>query len=129
MPFSADALIDRLPKLLPQSEYHGDFSLDNIIYHETEGFYLIDPLTSVYDSWVFDLAKLRQDLQCKWFLRHTTLALDAKLASIREQLQKNCDWMDNQYLLILMLCRILPYSTDTKDQQWLLTEINKLWKS
>ena len=129
LPFSADTLIDRLPKFLPQSEYHGVLSLDNIIYHETDGFYLIDPLTSVYDSWVFDLAKLRQDLQCKWFLRNNTLALDAKLAIIQDQLQQHCGWMNNQYLLILMLCRILPYSTDTKDQQWLLTEIYKLWKS
>jgi tRNA A-37 threonylcarbamoyl transferase component Bud32 len=128
LPFNTDSLIDRLPKFLPQSEYHGDFCLDNIVFHETQGFYLIDPLTSVYDSWVFDLAKLRQDLQCKWFLRHTTLALDAKLATIQEQLTKQYDFVDNPYLLVLMLCRILPYSTNPKDQQWLLTEIHKLWK-
>lgn len=128
LPFTKTTLINKLPKILPQSEYHGDLSLDNIIYNKKTGFYFIDPLTSVYDSWVFDITKLRQDLHCGWFIRHNNIALDAKLTSISDRLQKICPWFNDPFLLILMLLRILPYANDKKDQQWLLTHIYQLWK-
>ena len=32
MPFSKEELITKLPKVLPQSTYHGDFTLENILY-------------------------------------------------------------------------------------------------
>ena len=59
MPFTANELYAKLPKTLPSSEYHGDFTLENILYSLKDDFVLIDPLTTEYDSYVFDLAKLR----------------------------------------------------------------------
>ena len=39
---------------MPQTTYHGDFTLENLIYDGDE-FIMIDPVTIEYDSYVFDL--------------------------------------------------------------------------
>jgi len=128
MPFTADELIDKLPKILPASEYHGDFTLENILYDtKNDKFVLIDPLTTEFDSFVFDLAKLRQDLVCKWFIRNDDVYLDSKLYLIIDKLN-NFVHNENHYLLILMLMRVLPYSTNEKDKEYLMREVRRLWK-
>ena len=128
LPFTYDELISKLPKKLPWSEYHGDFTLENILYDTNNSrFVLIDPLTTEYDSYIFDLAKLRQDLICKWFIRYDSLFLDSKLQSIYDSL-KCYEHFENDYLLILMLMRVLPYTKDEKDKNYLLNEVRKLWK-
>lgn len=125
LPFTADELHDKLPKILPSSEYHGDFTLENILFRINNGFILIDPLTTEYDSYVFDLAKLMQDIKCKWFIRNGDYYLDSKL-NILENLCKNYTHY-NDYLLILMLMRVLPY-TNSDDTYFIEGEIKKLWK-
>lgn len=126
--FSKNELIDKLPKILPCSNYHGDLTLENIIYNtQTNQFYLIDPLTTEYDSYVFDLAKLQQDIKCKWFIRNDQIYLESKLNVLSEFLEKNFSYYNNNYILILMLLRVLPYTTD-KDQIFIINEVNKLWK-
>jgi len=128
LPFTSEQLIDRLPKKLPWSEYHGDFTLENVLYDTNNSrFVLIDPLTTEYDSYIFDLAKLRQDLVCKWFVRHDSLFLDSKLQSIYDSL-KIYDHFENDYLLLLMLLRVLPYTKNDNDKNYLLNEVRKLWK-
>ena len=128
MPFTADELIDKLPKILPASEYHGDFTLENILYDtKNDKFVLIDPLTTEFDSFVFDLAKLRQDLVCKWFIRNDDVYLDSKLYLILDKLN-NFVHNENHYLLILMLMRVLPYTTNEKDKEYLMREVRRLWK-
>jgi tRNA A-37 threonylcarbamoyl transferase component Bud32 len=128
MPFTADELIDKLPKILPASEYHGDFTLENILYDtKNDKFVLIDPLTTEFDSFVFDLAKLRQDLVCKWFIRNDDVYLDSKLYLIIDKLN-NFVHNENHYLLILMLMRVLPYTTNEKDKEYLMREVRRLWK-
>ena len=67
MLFTKEQLLEKLPKRLPRSKYFGDLTLENIIYGEDGQFYFIDGMTSEYDSYIFDIAKLRQDLECKWF--------------------------------------------------------------
>ena len=62
IPFTKEELIARLPKKLPCSQYHGDLTLENILYSNQE-FHMIDAVTIEYDSYVFDIAKLRQDLE------------------------------------------------------------------
>lgn len=128
MPFTADELLSKLPKILPMSEYHGDFTLENILYDTSKkDFVLIDPLTTEYDSFVFDLAKLRQDLVCKWFIRNDNVYLDSKLYAIMDKLNEFVH-IKNQYLLILMLMRVLPYTHNEKDKEFLMTEVRRLWK-
>ena len=125
-PFTKDELIDRLPKFLPKSTYHGDLTLDNII-HTSDKFYMIDAITSEYDSFIFDIAKLRQDLECKWFIRNYDLKLDVKLKNLQDDILSYFPNSDDDNLLILMLLRVYPY-VDVNDKDYILKEIKRLWK-
>ncbi len=128
LPFTKEELYEKLPKVLPQSSYHGDLTLENIIFNTvTKDFVLIDPLTTDYNSYVFDIAKLKQDLICKWFIRNDEYHFDSKLKIILEGLNQ-FKYHDNNYLLILMLMRVIPYTKNKSDEDFLLTEMRKLWK-
>jgi hypothetical protein len=128
LPFTCEQLIDKLPKTLPWTEYHGDLTLENVLYDTNNSrFVLIDPLTTEYDSYIFDLAKIRQDLVCKWFIRNDSVFLDSKLQSIYDNL-KSYEYFENNYLLILMLMRVLPYTKNEKDKDYLMNGVKKLWK-
>jgi len=128
LPFTRQELIDKLPKVLPQSEYHGDLTLENIIKTDDK-FYMIDAVTIEYDSWVFDIAKLRQDLDCRWFLRESNLMLDVKLKNIQNKILELFPLANNDYLLILMLIRVLAHAPkESFENKFILKEINKLWK-
>ena len=128
MPFTKHDLIARLPKVLPKSTYHGDFTLENIL-HTNVGFVMIDPVTIEYDSYVFDIAKLRQDLDCKWFLRNTDMKLDTKLEILNSKLRKMYEEYINDYLLILMLLRVyLHTKPGDSDHLFIMKEIYRLWK-
>ena len=127
LPFTKEELISKLPKILPCTTYHGDLTLENIMYSRGK-FYMIDPMQSPYDSYIFDIAKMRQDLQCKWFLRHTDIKLDTKISSIQSKILNVFPEANNDYLLILMLLRVYPYTKSEFDNQFILREINKLWK-
>jgi RIO-like serine/threonine protein kinase len=96
-PFNAEQLLERIPKVLQSSNYHGDLTLENIIYTSDRGFFLIDCTTIEYDSYIFDIAKLRQDLELGWFTRKDNLMLDVKTKHI----QKNC-WKSIQKLIIII---------------------------
>ena len=129
LPFTRDELIERLPKKLPTSNYHGDLTLENIIHKTGDDFYMIDAVTVEYDSYIFDIAKLRQDLECKWFLRNTDLRLDTKLQHIQDKLRR---WYPDAFddsLLILMLLRVyLHTKVGDKDYDFIMKEIKRLWK-
>lgn len=125
---TSEQLIEKLPKVLPSTEYHGDFTLENILFDTRKSqFMLIDAMTTEYDSYVFDLAKLRQDLVCGWFIRNDNINLQLKLNEINRLLTKY-DFYDNNYLLILMLLRILPYTKTQADTKFLVKRIEELWK-
>jgi RIO-like serine/threonine protein kinase len=129
LPFTKNQLIEKLPKILPQSNYHGDMTLENIIQSSDNDFYFIDAVTIEYDSWVFDLAKLRQDLECKWFLRKDSLMLDVKLQNIQKTLMNCFCLADNDYLLILMLLRVYLHAPkNSLEYDFIIREIKRLWK-
>jgi RIO-like serine/threonine protein kinase len=128
-PFTKNELIERLPKVLPCSVYHGDMTLENVICSTEGRFYFIDAVTLQYDSWVFDIAKLRQDLECKWFLRRDPIMLDVKLLNIQDNILKRFPIANNDYLLILMLLRVyLHCDKNTLEYNFIVKEINRLWK-
>lgn len=129
LPFTADELISRLPRYLPSGQYHGDMTMDNCLYGVDGRFYLIDPLTSEYDGWVFDIAKLMQDLECGWFIRNKSTMLKGKLWAIRSKLVSMHPVVGNHSLLILMLLRILPYARSEEDERFLISEMERLWTS
>ena len=127
LPFTKQELIDKLPESLPQSEYFGDFTLDNIIYSKGQ-FYLIDGIESEYNSYIFDIAKLNQDLKCGWFTRNTSLNFAVKLNYISECLH-SFQHADNLYLTILMLLRVYPYThPKSREKKFIESRIQKLWK-
>jgi hypothetical protein len=129
MLFTKEQLLEKLPKRLPRSKYFGDLTLENIIYGENGQFHLLDGMTSEYDSYIFDIAKLRQDLECKWFLRDTKLLLDVKVENIQDKLLERFELANNNYLLILMLLRVYRYTKPFSKEETLLTkEMNRLWK-
>lgn len=128
-PFTKNQLIEKLPKILPSSIYHGDMTLENIIYSTSGEFFFIDAVTLKYDSWVFDIAKLRQDLECKWFLRKETIMLDAKLKNLQSKILQKYSIANNDNLLILMLLRVyLHCKKNTLEHEFILNEVKRLWK-
>lgn len=128
LPFTKYDLIAELPKVLPKSTYHGDFTLENIL-HTNTGFVMIDPVTIEYDSYVFDIAKLRQDVECKWFLRNSDVKLDTKLEILNSKLKKTYSHEMYDSVLILMLLRVLKHCEVGDDNyNFLMKEIHRLWK-
>lgn len=128
-PFTQAELLDKLPKIIPQSTYHGDMTLENIIHTGAE-FYFIDPVTVPFDSYIFDIAKLRQDIECGWFLRYDNLRLETKLLSIKETIMTEFPEADNDYILILMLLRVFRHcEKNTAEYDFIMREVNRLWKS
>lgn len=127
-PFTQEELIDRLPKKLPRSMYHGDMTLENIMYVDPD-FYMIDAVTTEYDSYIFDIAKMRQDLECKWFLRNTDVRLDTKLQNIQDAIRQKYEIAFDDNLLILMLLRVIRYCKEgDANYNFLMKEIKRLWK-
>jgi RIO-like serine/threonine protein kinase len=127
-PFTKQELIDKLPKILPKTMYFGDLTLENILYSD-KGFKLIDAVTIEYDSYIFDIAKLRQDLECRWFLRKETMRLGSKLVTIQDRLLKKYPEANNDYLLILMLLRVFLHTTKGDfEYEFIMKEIKRLWK-
>jgi hypothetical protein len=129
LPFNSHELYDRLPKLLPSSTCHGDLTLENLIYSTDNQFVLIDVSSGDYDSWVFDIAKLRQDLDAKWFLRNADVDLSAHLAVIKSTLYEKFPLAFDDNLYILMLLRVYRHCTpQTPEHNLILSEIQRLWK-
>lgn len=128
VPFDITELFDHLPKILPQSMYIGDLTLENIIATD-QGFYIIDCQESVFDSFIFDIAKLRQDLHCRWFLRKSPAMIEHKLNEIETKVVSQWPQGSDNYLLILMLMRVLRYSPrGSTEFNFLQAEIERLWK-
>lgn len=126
--FTAEDLLERLPRVLPDTNYLGDCTLENIIASD-HGFYFIDCQTSMWHSVVFDIAKLRQDLETQWFLRHRPAMIENKLAYIQRGLQERWPCASDNNLLILMLMRVVLYTkSDQPERQFLLKEIHRLCK-
>ena len=129
MNFTHDQLLQKLPKILPNSHYHGDLTMENCIFGNDGKFYLIDPITTDYAGWVFDLAKLQQDLVSGWFIRNYNVKLQGKLWDINSAIMDKYPAANNPMLLILMLLRVLPYAQNIEDKQFLIKEINHIWIS
>lgn len=124
---SYDKLFENIPKIIPKSIIHGDFTFDNIIYKEGN-FFLIDINPTNLNSIFFDLSKLLQDIDCYWFMRKKVNILNIKLLcqQISYHLKNKYDFLNNKYILIFMLMRIVPYCKDQHSKNFLNKNINKL---
>ena len=104
-------------------------TLENIIFTADRGFFLIDCATTEYDSYIFDIAKLRQDLELGWFTRKDNVMLDVKTKHIQQRILEQYPQGGNDYLLILMLLRVYRHTLpNTLERNFILQGINKLWK-
>jgi len=114
--------------VMPKSLIHGDLTLENILWYNGD-FYLIDANPTDLNSIHFDANKLRQDLDCLWFVRGRKKRLEIKIACrrISATLKKRFPFMRNNDIMIFMLSRILPYSNNIEDRDFLYREINK-WR-
>lgn len=129
LPFNSYELFDRLPKILPSSTCHGDLTFENLVYSTDNCFVMIDVSSGDYDSWVFDLAKLRQDLDAKWFLRNSNGDLTAQMTSIKNVLCEKFPIAFDDSIYILMLLRVYRHCVfGTKEHELILREIHRLWK-
>ena len=131
MVFSKKNLFKKLPKELPKTQYHGDFTLENMIFKKQ--FFLLDCSEGVFDSYIFDYSKLRQDIDALWFLRNTQNTNDTiflKLNFMKKKLSNQLKYYNNKYLLILMLLRVYKYTKEKSfEKNFLLEKINKIWMS
>lgn len=129
--FKKQQILDKIPKMYPRSFYHGDLTLENIIFSNGK-FYLIDGSISRFNSWVFDLAKLRQDLHCRWFLRNeSNIGLYTNVEIVNRKIEQKYGQFYNDYLLVFMLMRVLAYAIRKDDKpsiDFLIANINSLWK-
>ena len=129
MPFTAAEILQSIPTKLPKSPYHGDLTLENILWHPTKGFYLIDAQSGIWDSYIFDICKLRQDIECGWFLRNNPAELDQKLQYLQQGLLTQWPDAANPALLTLMLLRVYRYcDADSEEQKFIVEAIENLWK-
>jgi tRNA A-37 threonylcarbamoyl transferase component Bud32 len=123
-----EELACRIPADIPSTDYVGDLTLENIIATD-HGFVMIDCQTTIWDSVIYDIAKLRQDLECHWFLRSKPAMLENKLAYIQRGLLERWPQASSNMLLVLMLVRVLKYCTlHSTEYDFLLKEINRLCK-
>jgi len=127
--FTCLDLLEKLPKTSSCGSIHGDFTLDNILFYKDK-FYLIDANPTELNYINFDAIKIRQDLDCLWFVRNEKDTLNYRIVcqQISKQLKNKWSFLNNDYILIFMLMRILPYCKDDKTKNFLITEINKLWQ-
>jgi hypothetical protein len=78
---------------------------------------------------IFDIAKLRQDLDGKWFIRKSSDEFQSELFVIKKELVINFPEAIDDYIYILMLLRVYKYTKEnTKEQLLILSEIKRLWK-
>lgn len=131
LPFTKLEIFEKIPKMYPQSFYHGDLTLENIIFSNGK-FYLIDGSISGFSSWVFDLAKLRQDLHCRWFIRNENqVSLYTNVEILNRKIEQKYSLFYDDYLLIFMLMRVLAYAIKKNDKlsiDFIIKNINLLWK-
>lgn len=121
-----------------KSPCHGDLTLENILISQDGQIYLIDFLDSFYNSWMFDIAKLLQDLEIKWSFREQAndsnrdlrlfLAKKALLNEFNKIENANTILITIYHLLLLNILRIYPYTKDYKTINFLNNAIENVVK-
>lgn len=119
---------------VPASSCHGDLTLENMILSR-ENIYLIDFLDSFYESWMFDVAKLMQDLELGWSYRYEKLSQEVNLKmqiACRCVDEKMKSLTDNEVhtiyaILAMNILRIYPYCNDNTTRQWIYNALNVVY--
>jgi hypothetical protein len=129
LPCPLGELIDRLPRVLPGTQYHGDLTLDNIIWDvDRRQYCFLDALDSDFDSWVFDIARLGMDLRCGWSVHRGAPGIEKFLLErVHKAFSTFSNYYFNRNLIIINLLRIWPYASEV-DREWLAARMEELWR-
>jgi len=127
--FNKDDLYNKLPKNVSVGTVHGDFTLENILF-KNDKFYLIDANPTPINSLEYDGCKILQDLDSLWFVRKQNLKNNYAISCnyISNQLKHKWQFLQDKYVIMFMLMRIIPYCTEKETEDFLYKEINKLWQ-
>ena len=118
---------------------HGDFTLSNLIIEKNIGFnnklsniYIFDWTDIYFEHYLQDIAKLKQDLYFGWSTRNfddTNLEYELNSLFIWEKIFKsfinNSNYELFKIFMILCLLRIIPYSKNKNDIEWIDKFLNK----
>lgn len=114
---------------------HGDLSLSNIIFKESEIF-LIDFLDPFFNSYYLDIVKLRQDVLHHWLFKvnnYSSIKCDIVTKKINDALsfefQEEISSIEFQILEIMNFLRIEPYTSEDVEKQYLIETINKIFNN
>ncbi len=118
------------------SRCHGDLTFENIIIQD-EKIYLIDFLDSFYDSWMMDVAKLLQDVECRWSYRTESEVgenVEIRLLVFKQHLLDAIRFTEHgeekihtiYHMLLVNLLRILPYTHEKHVRTYVEKEILKI---
>jgi hypothetical protein len=125
---------------IPQSDCHGDMTLENILVHRGVHSFIDTDVTDL-DSFVMDIGKLFQDVAGLWCLRHLALQspgtlryLNAQLSLARLQATLRAalnDFLPHTShiagaLAMLNLMRALPYCRDEATAVFILGRVNNI---
>lgn len=123
---------------IPQSYCHGDLTLENILISNDGDIYLIDFLDSFYNSWMFDMSKIFQDIELGWAYRNQKPCANrsVKLNLVKEKILEKLYKFNNgeniifsiYHLLLLNLLRIYPYTKDCSGILFLNKSLEKVIK-
>lgn len=133
-----DKLNHKLQELhIPSGYCHGDLTLENIIIDKDDNIYFIDFLDSFINSPLLDVAKLYQDFYFLWSFRNNNSALSKIKVEYLEKFWSHQFPIfetfreEINFLYILNLLRIIPYSHSAQLTNKLILEITKVtteWK-
>lgn len=122
-----DFLMDFPITKIPIGYCHGDLTFSNMIF--SNKIFLIDFLDNNFSSPLYDLVKLRQDTNHKFYFLFNrikkTKKIEILLNYIDSKLNEAFDLLDNNflYLSILNLVRLLPYLKSQKEVEFALAEL------
>lgn len=123
---------------IPIGTCHGDFTLSNMLFANSNKIYLIDFLDSFIESPLIDYIKLRQDTKYHWspFIEGPHKEYNVRLkqslnyidTEISNRMNKSYGFIKKweKYLTIMNFARILPYANSENDFKYLTHNIKKL---
>lgn len=131
--------INYIPIDLKATECHGDLTLSNMIVAGYDNFnkkkksnkdmkiYLIDWLDNDFETFYFDLAKLKQDLYYGWSSRNLnstdiiTNSITGKYIwnKIESEFINTKNYKVFNFFMFFCILRIIPYAKKNKDIEWI----------
>lgn len=131
-------IINELQKtnlILENTYCHGDLSLSNIIFKENQ-IYLIDFLDTYFNSYLLDIAKIRQDTLYYWIFKvndYSSIKCDIVTKKINASLEKmfknEMSSIEFKIIELINFLRIEPYTYNDKEKGLLNETIYEIFNN